>query len=86
MFSICYIVEKEEKPLRIELGCTYGKVDWGLNNKIFLRLKVYRGNISRDKKKINEVECKGIMFVAYNKIRIKLLNDRNIKLRMPTYN
>ena len=84
VFSIRCIVKKEEKPLKMKLKCACSTVNWGLNDEIFLRLEdeLKIEKILHVIRKKNEIEGKDIMFVGYNKIKIKLLNDRKIKLRI----
>ena len=81
VFSIRYIVEKEEKLPRIELRCPYDTVNWGLNDEIFLRLEdepKIEEIFHVIRTKINETKGKDTMFATYNKIKIKPLNNRNI--------
>ena len=87
VFSIRCIIKKEEKPLKMKLKCACSTVNWGLNDEIFLRLEdeLKIEKILHVIRKKNEIEGKDIMFVGYNKIKIKLLNDRKIKLRIRKY-
>ena len=87
VFSIHCIVKKEEKPLKMKVKCACSTVNWGLNDEIFLRLEdeLKIEKILHVIRKKNEIEGKDIMFVGYNKIKIKLLNDRKIKLRIRKY-
>ena len=87
VFSIRCIIKKEEKPLKMKLKCACSTVNWGLNDEIFLRLEdeLKIEKILHVIRKKNEIEGKDIMFVGYNKIKTKLLNDRKIKLRIRKY-
>ena len=87
VFSIRCIAKKEEKPLKMKLKCACSTVNWGLNDEIFFRLEdeLKIEKILHVIRKKSEIEGKDIMFVGYNKIKIKPLNDRQIKLRIRKY-
>ena len=84
-FSIKYIVETEEKPLRIYLKWAYGTINTGLWNEKFVKLEnepktEEKFHVIRNK--INKVQGADNIFVAYSKIKIKILDEQKFKLRI----
>ena len=84
VFSI--LIEMEEKPLRIELKPHKTKITFNceLNNKIFLlldnELKIEEiFHVVRTK--INKTENADVMFLVYNRIKIKPTDFRKIKCK-----
>ena len=81
IFLIKYIVEIEEKPLRINLKCAYGTINRGLCDEKFVKLEdepKLKEIFHMIRNKINKIEGVDNMFVAYGE-QIKPSNHRTSK-------